>query len=273
MANNIWQGADGNWDTVTNWSLGTKAAAGEDIFLTDSSQDISSGHTNEDAVALASLRVDRTYTGKVGQTGSSLTIDVTGTMWIYSGGAEFWWSGDCPTIYVNTAGIGSNACVLDCQGVDTNDLYVEGGRCTLPGTATVVNAHVVGSGSRLVTVNGLTLTTLNLRHGSVDNAASFTTANVDAGQINHTAGTGATLNLNGGTCVWTGGLLTNIYVNKGGYLDASGLKAPLASDPTIYIGDGARVNLRTGMNLLQDAVLNVVGKPSQLLVDSGSTWT
>lgn len=53
------------WTTPANWSLGVAPVSTDDVIIRDSAVNIAYGLTNT-AVLLASLRIEETYTGKVG---------------------------------------------------------------------------------------------------------------------------------------------------------------------------------------------------------------
>ena len=67
MADIIWIGTDtaGDWNVDANWVGGTKPANGDDVFFTNSSQDCDTT-LDQSALALASLTIDQSYTGKIG---------------------------------------------------------------------------------------------------------------------------------------------------------------------------------------------------------------
>lgn len=54
-----------HWDDPDNWSAGTIPAAGEDVYLEDVSSDVRYG-IDQNAVALASLNIARSFTGGLG---------------------------------------------------------------------------------------------------------------------------------------------------------------------------------------------------------------
>lgn len=77
MANKIWVGTDsgneGDWSVAANWSPSGVPASSDDVFFEDSSQDVTAGF-NQSAVALSSLNIDASFTGKIGDASSYLQI-------------------------------------------------------------------------------------------------------------------------------------------------------------------------------------------------------
>lgn len=54
-----------HWDTASNWSTGTVPANGDDVILENSSVELLYG-LNQSAVTLASLKISKSYTGRIG---------------------------------------------------------------------------------------------------------------------------------------------------------------------------------------------------------------
>lgn len=54
-----------HWDTALNWSLGTVPVAADDVFIENTAIDILYG-IDQNTVALASLNISASYTGKIG---------------------------------------------------------------------------------------------------------------------------------------------------------------------------------------------------------------
>jgi hypothetical protein len=70
MAQNVWRGTTGNYDTVGNWLLGTKPAATEDVVVpADITQAIESNADGEDAIDLASIIIQRGHNQDVATSG------------------------------------------------------------------------------------------------------------------------------------------------------------------------------------------------------------
>jgi hypothetical protein len=74
MATKVWVGTDagneGDWDTAANWSPSGVPIAADDVVLANSSQDVLSG-LDQSAVALTSITIDQSYTGRIGTLQSS----------------------------------------------------------------------------------------------------------------------------------------------------------------------------------------------------------
>lgn len=95
MATKLWIGTDagnqGDWDTAANWSPSGVPIAGDDVVLANSSQSVLTG-LDQSSVALTSITIDQSYTGKIGtlqsdflQVGASTAIigqtrSTTGTL-------------------------------------------------------------------------------------------------------------------------------------------------------------------------------------------------
>jgi hypothetical protein len=54
-----------HWDTAANWSEGSAPGAGDNVIIADNAVNIMWG-LDQNAVTVASIRVDKTYTGKIG---------------------------------------------------------------------------------------------------------------------------------------------------------------------------------------------------------------
>lgn len=80
MATKIWVGTDtgneGDWATAANWLPSGVPEAADDVYLENSSQDVSEG-LNQSAILLASLNIAHSYTGRIGTTSAYLQIGAT----------------------------------------------------------------------------------------------------------------------------------------------------------------------------------------------------
>ena len=76
-ADKLWVGTDdgneGDWSVAANWSPVNVPAAGDDVYLAYSSQDVTAGF-DQSAVALTSLNIGQSYTGEVGDSDEYLQI-------------------------------------------------------------------------------------------------------------------------------------------------------------------------------------------------------
>ena len=80
MATCTWIGTDtgneGDWATAANWSGASVPANDDDVYLTNSSQSVTEGFA-QSAVTLASLTIDQSFTGAIGDSTSYLAINAT----------------------------------------------------------------------------------------------------------------------------------------------------------------------------------------------------
>lgn len=72
---NIWIGSDGDVNKGSNWSLGTVPVTGEHLVINAGEQDITDNLDALSAVALASFRITRGYSGSIGSHADDLVID------------------------------------------------------------------------------------------------------------------------------------------------------------------------------------------------------
>ena len=77
MATKIWIGTDVDWATAGNWSPSGVPASTDNVYLENSSQSITSG-LNQSAVTLASLNIDQSFTGSLGNAAAgAMTINTS----------------------------------------------------------------------------------------------------------------------------------------------------------------------------------------------------
>lgn len=74
MATRTWTGAvSGNWGTAGNWLEAAVPETGDDVYFRLNAIDVTEG-LDQSAVRLASLRIEQTYTGKIGTASAYLRI-------------------------------------------------------------------------------------------------------------------------------------------------------------------------------------------------------
>jgi len=225
-ADSVGSSGPNHWDDPTNWTLGAVPVSTDDVDLADCAVDILYG-IDQNAVTLASLNIDSTFTGKVGlppfngdyfeyrttdlKIGATAVTIGGGTG---SGSSRVRLDLGAAQSTILVAGTGSPAGA----GIPTvylkgthasNALTVTGGVVGLAfelGTsATVLTLGVAagpGSPPQVFGGRGLTLGTLNVQAGAVALTAGLTTCNQDGGVVTlggpQTCNV-TTLNLRGGT--------------------------------------------------------------------------
>jgi len=181
--------ANGLWSTATNWSLGHKPAAGEDIVFDATST--FNCTVDESIAVLASVSMNAGYTGTVNVTVNQSTTNAWGVFTIASGtfvgGVT---DGSRPTNFFMTGGT-MNSTV-------GNALYLTGNVTITGGTWTSGNIRFLGSANSTIS-SPLALKAINI--GDKTNGTTLT-------QLSAITGTAITAQVGsgGGTATWvTGG--------------------------------------------------------------------
>jgi hypothetical protein len=281
MAQKTWIGTNsgnvGTWSVAANWqdAGGTTSTAipatGDDVFIENSSQDISSGLA-QSGVTLSSLNIAQSYTGKVGTTSAYLAISATTTnIGLQADGGTSQGSGrikldfgsnqtTCNVFNTGASPADTNMqCVIVKGTHASNALYVTRG---IVGVATATSGEAatmatvdVGSssagGGNVVLGAGCTLTTVNVGAGTLTNmGAAGTTLNVNGSNATYSCfGSGAhtTINCDAGQVKYqSSGTITTANIT--GTLD-------LTADPrgktitTLHVYKGATLKLFNGTPL------------------------
>lgn len=265
MATKKWVGTDsgneGDWATAANWDGSGVPSNGDAVYFDGSSnQDVTEGF-DQSAVALASLNVSKEYTGSIGSTGSPLIIDAT-TLRYYGSGTFAGFSGDYPTVYIDSSQTAANSIELTGQGTDINNLYIFKGRVLLKTGSTVVATYIMYRDSKLndVVLNiepSCTLTGITTLGGSGTIRSAISTLTQREGSFIHTTGAITTWNGYGGKLDWqsaTTMVTANIF---GGTLDTRNYLYPRTiTTANLYQGGVLHQNPAltvTTLNTLQSA--------------------
>lgn len=263
MASIYYLGVDGNWTNTANWSGGSVPVSTDDVFIANSSQDIIT-NLNQSAVALASLTIDATYTGKIGAASTYLQIDAT-TLTIgrqtgnvnATGSSRLHLKGTYTTAVVLDTAVSSADTGYPplCFAGTITTLHVRGGSVgiavltpTETATATTINITQSSSAqvSPVVTMGSVTNTTINLDSGILTSRASATctTANVRGGTY-RVEGTNAhtTATVEGGSLVYNGtGTITNLIVYSATADFSNDTRAKTITNCNAYKGATLRVD-------------------------------
>lgn len=213
MAQKLWVGSDsgnvGDYATAANWSPSGVPIAGDDVIFANSSQDVLT-NLDQSAVALTSIIIDQSYTGKIGTSASDFLQIAASTAVIgqrrgstgtFTGSKrlnlDFGSSTACQIEIYNTAsnGIDTNRSPLRIQaGNASTDIKVYNGNVAISDdnddTSTV--GDIVVNGGSVYAGTGLTLSNVILNGGVLNLFSSIATlATVKGGTLNHYDGTGA----------------------------------------------------------------------------------
>lgn len=177
MAIVIWTdgGNDGDWSDTSNWSTGSVPVSNDDVIIPLGSNNIIAG-LNQAAVALDTLQV--TAPINIGNTGSSLQIDVDEEMIIAGRGEMYKFDGNFGVVTNQIPGAGT----LYLDSGTTTTLVQISGNCEATNTGIVTTAIV--SGGRLRSYDAATgFTSLVVNGGRVLDERGGTTANVATGRL------------------------------------------------------------------------------------------
>lgn len=242
MANEIWVGTDvgnvGDWATAANWLATGVPESADDVFLTMAAQAVIEGF-DQSAVALASLNIDQSFTGPVGDAASYLQIGAA----IVNIGQYLGWGvpqgsgrlklnlGSVVTALVNIYNSGQSldtnlpAIRLLCAKAANIINIMRGsvGIACQAGEVSTVGSIITGAEAKLWLGAGVTLTTLTKNGGDCRMECGATTINNYAGDIK-TFGTGAIAAFNA-----FGG---NVESNSAGTITAMDARGPAVVDFT-----------------------------------------
>ena len=280
MATIIWLGDDagneGDWATAANWDGGVPGN-GDDVVLQHSSQSVTAGFA-QGAIDLASLRIDQSFTGQIGDADNYLVIGST----LVTIGQSSGESGASPA--------GSSLIKLNLDTTATAvTVHNTGGsaesgrqalRLLLDNAANVVSirkgsvsiAADAGEESELATLNisfvdgvtsdadviigsGVTLATVQKTGGSLALKCAVTTLTNRAGSV-RTSGTGAitTINMHDGSAdLNSTGIVTTLH-GFGGSIDTT---------ESLAARTITTLNVWAGFDITYDsAIVTVTSKPT-----------
>lgn len=150
MAQKIWAGADGNYDTGGNWNGGKPSGATDDVIVPkDHVQAIISGADNENAVDLNSIYIQRGHNQDVATSGAPWYI--SSDLLVHEGGGTlFFKSGDVKTdvviINASAASAGQQSASLtgDAAAADYGDITITRGKVVIEGVTFTIDRLVCG---------------------------------------------------------------------------------------------------------------------------------
>jgi hypothetical protein len=185
MAQNIWQGTTGNYDTAGNWSLAAKPVATNDVVVPASiTQAIESNADGEDAIDLNSIYIQRGHNQDVATSGVPWAI--SSAKLHHEGGGTLYFKAGSAAIAVNDTIINATPATAgkksaSLTGTAADDAY---------GNITVVRGDV--------DIEGVTFTIARLVVGFVGSQASDVQVDVKAanGLITEMHVYGGTVKLN-----------------------------------------------------------------------------
>lgn len=234
-----------HWDTPSNWSTGAIPVNSDTPIIENSDIDILYG-LDQSSVALSSLTIAASYTGKIGLPDRNilvqaaqyeeyrtkyLTIQCSSTT-IGDGagtGSDRIKINNLSTqaaLTVRTTRTGSGFYAVHWKGThSSNTVSVSGGSVAIapvPSETATVSALDVTGGASILVGSGVTLTTVTTSGGAVSLSAAATTLNQTGGILSHYAGAITTANVDGGELhEYSGATVTTYNVSTGGRLDFS----------------------------------------------------
>jgi hypothetical protein len=230
MADVFWintASASASWTATANWSGGAVPVNGDNVYLLNSPSQIDTG-LNQSAVRLAGLFILSTFTGSLGVlglAGASLQIGFDKAR-IGDPNSDGTTAAGSGRIKLDSGNTGANTTELTLVGTASkgSDTGIEPVRWLASGTNNILNAlnglmgiattpgqtarvdqiNLLGSGAKINTGAGVTLTTANVRDGALAINSALTTLNQSGGNVKtQTIGIGgynvATANISGGT--------------------------------------------------------------------------
>lgn len=244
MATRVWLGTDvttpNSWSVAANWSGATVPVNGDDVYLPAGNTVSITAGLNQSAVTLASLNVDPAFCNqKVGVgvlSGVTLTyLQIGATAINFPAGT----GGGCTLFALDAAAVAGTVNVQQSNGADIPPLRFKGTNLTYnltggsvavaayPGeTSTVVSARLssgpTGADPLLLLGSGVTWTDGYVEAGTVTSYSTIAAPAVRiAGGTYDYRGTGAhtQLDIDAGTCLYTGTGTLNGNTNVRGVLD------------------------------------------------------
>lgn len=257
MGKNVWLDTSNDWTAGANWSLGSAPVTGDDVYILNGSQNITSNISGHSAVKLNSLTVGMGFTGTIGSvsgnTHNALVIGLQGSFNVTIGQ---------PT-QDGSAGAGSQRLIFDFGsdhmnliGLGTANGSLDAGfaPCRIKGSSASNNANILAGRYGIGTVTGdtATLTTANVTGGVLiyGSGVTFTTVNVSGSGSWAGYATGTTLSVTAGATAVSYGVGKWTTVNVGGNV-------------TLYNRDGTSTNgIATTANVYGTGTLDLSGNPA-----------
>jgi hypothetical protein len=237
------------WSAAANWSTGVAPVTGDSAYLRKSNVDILYG-TDQNAVTLALLDVDASYTGRIGLPDRNANdydeyrerfLKIGATLAFFGRGAGSgsgrvrWNAGTVQTtaaLYASGSPDGTMPSAVDFVGTHASNAWtVNRGSLAVghkPGTASTLTTLKVGSqgnaasDAKVYCGYSVTLGTLTMNGGVVDVWNGLTTANVTGGTLNASKGAFGTINNDEGTVNYdTAGTLSSYVGGTNSVLDCS----------------------------------------------------
>lgn len=225
MATQAWGGGvSGSWDTAGNWTSAKPGNNDTVLFPASTTQAITSGHTDENAIDVDLLWVQEGFDQDIGASGSELYISAD-LLKFEGGGRLFFKAGDTVTdlaiIKARAASSGITSVVLNgTSTTDYTDVRIQRGKVSVGANLSTMASLRVGGDSDVTIAAGSTITDYAQYAGSVTNNSTLTNAVICDGIFNQdTVVTGTTFDVYGGQVnILTTGThpLINIY---GGFVD------------------------------------------------------
>jgi hypothetical protein len=216
MAIKYWTGASGDndWSTAGNWNPSGVPVASDDVYITNSSVDISAG-LGQSAILLASLHITQSYTGRIEGSASNEFLEIGATVCeigeIFNGQTGT----GSPKILLDLGTTNASTCTVTDTGVTTDgsnpleilagnsstDIIVKGGTLSINGdlTARTIRNINIHEGDVKIDDN-LTFTKLNIAGGSVSIDSDIADCAITSGTLDVVNGSNiTTLDVDGGT--------------------------------------------------------------------------
>ena len=262
MATKVWSGTDGNWGTAGNWSPSGVPVNGDDVIFNTGSQAVTG--SDQSAVTLDSLTVTDDYTGDIGSSSTSMSINATEVR--LSGGGNIYLNGTYTDMHVLNQPATGDGCDLD--GSITN-LYWSAGNMTLASTLSVTTAYFVASVGTCTIETSVSITAAFMTGGTVSASSAPTTFALSSGTWTQLDGASTTFTQTGGVYNFqTDDTITTARVFAGTF-DARENTNFGATITTMIIGK-ATVRLDGGVEItLTNSPILLNGKSSKLVRNPG----
>lgn len=252
MAETIWTGAtDGDWDDNSNWSGNKPDGSGGShdpvTFPASSSQAVTTGHTNENAVDCSTILIQPGFDASIGSAGNELYIS-TGNLYHYGGGELHLKAGDnrVNDVYIDANPASSTTLSASLVGTGTTDfenINLVRGVVTIGSATTDIARLSVGrrtgaSDVSLTNSGTMTITSMDMWSGTAVNNGAVTTLLMSGGTLTHLTSAVTTVKQFGGRINWgSTSNVTTLYL-YGGTFDARYNNAEFTIS-TLYMWPGA----------------------------------
>jgi hypothetical protein len=278
MAVRTWTGAttNGDWGNTGNWFEGSVPVNSDDVVFRNNTQPVTTGF-NQSLVTLASLTIDQTYTGTLGDATNYLRVSATSlrigapsqTPGVVANGSQRikldLGAAQTTAVIINTCTGSADGGLPPVQLLGThasNSLTVMAGQAGVAVVldseiSTVATLNVSGTGATVFTGKGTTLTTINQNGGNLTiNSAATTVSNVAGTFTSQGSGAITTANITGNANLNSTGTITTLNVYSGG-------RANFTADPRARTI--ATAKLYKGATILYDPAVITVSNPMQLV--------